>query len=336
MDTDSNPSTAPEVVRSNVEGWMDQTLRVNCESICLPFDSCPVFTGAAGAVAGSSVNVANAIGSNTLASLWEPGKSYFLDILSGPYEGHRIEVDTAASAATTLVTKASPRNTLSSLPDIAGASIAVRAYKTLGEQFPAGDYSAGSDASDADYILIFENGSWETYYLLDIAGTPTWVNTDTGTSDRASHILDPGAGMFVHRRVSTLAQTQAGTVREAKFARPLALGYSFIPNPWPVAASVSDRALVNPSTASATLFNGAASMGLADQVMLWRADATPGAFSYDARFYLKAGALQYYTQAGSSSLTNANGELIFLPLRSQYLNMKSNHTDYVMPVPWTP
>ena len=336
VDTDNDPLTAPEIVRSNVEGWMDQTLRVNCESICLPFDSCPVFTGAAGTVSGSNVNVATAIGNAPLATLWEPGKEYYLDILSGPYEGHRFEIDTAASTSVTLVTTASPRNTLAALPDIAGASIAVRAYKTLAEQFPPADYSVSDGSTDPDYVLIFENGSWETYYLLDVSGTPTWVNTDTGTADRGDHILDPGAGMFVHRHVSTLTQTQAGSVREAKFARPLVNGYSFIPNPWPVAASVSDRALVNPSAASATPFNGAASMGLADQVMLWRADTTPGQFSYDARFYLKSGALNYYTQAGSSSLINANDELIFRPLRSQYLNMKSNHTDYVMPVPWTP
>jgi protocatechuate 3,4-dioxygenase beta subunit len=336
VDTDNDPGTPDVIVRSNVEGWMDQTLLVNCESICLPFDSCPVFTGAAGAVSGSNVNVATAIGNAPLATLWEAGKSYYLDILSGPYEGHRIEIDTAASTSATLVTKASPRNTLAALPDIAGASIAVRAYKTLAEQFPPADYSVSDGSTDPDYVLIFENGSWETYYLLDVSGTPTWVNTDTGTADRGDHILDPGAGMFVHRHVSTLTQTQAGSVREAKFARPLATGYSFIPNPWPVAASVADRALVNPSAASATPFNGAASMGLADQVMLWRADTTPGQFSYDARFYLKSGALNYYTQAGSSSLINANDELIFRPLRSQYLNMKSNHSDYVMPVPWTP
>lgn len=345
VDTDDDANTAPVVIRSNVEGWMDQTLGVNCETICLPFDACPVFTGVAGSInvppadpagAAPSVDVAAAIGTNTLASLWEDGRSYYLDILSGPYEGHRFEVDTIASTDASLVIASSPRNTLPTLPDITGASIAVRAYKTLAEQFPPADYSVASDTNDADYVLIFENGNWVTYYLLDVSGTPIWVNAKTGTTDRGGEVLDPGAGMFVHRQVSPLFQTQSGSVREAKFARPLALGYTFIPNPWPVAASIADRALVNTSTASATAFNGATTMGLADQVMLWRADTTAGQFSYDARFYLKAGARNYYTQAGSSSLININDDLLFKPLRSQKLHMKSDHADYVMPVPWTP
>ena len=332
LDTDD----AGEIVRSYVEGWMDQTFRVNCESCSLPFESCPVLVGTVGTIAGNGFDATAGLGGVQLSTLLDLNKCYYVDVLSGSYEGHRFEIDGGNSRGTSVTILAgSWRNTMTLLPGLAGSQYAIREYKTIGSQFPVASYGKGSSLSTADYILTYQDSQGKTYYVLDVNGTGRWVEPGS-TNDQSGVCLDPAAPLFVHRKVTTLAQTQAGTVRQTKFALPLPAGCRMAPNPWPVAASMVDRGLLNPSNAASDPFVGATSSGAADQVMFWAGDTTLGALTQEVHYYLKTSSRDQYTRAGNSNLPITNHDLLFLPLRSQYYCPKTAHVDYVMPLPWVP
>ena len=338
---------AGETVRSNVEGWMDQSFRVNCESCSLPFESCPVVSGVAGVVTGNAFSASAALGGSNFISLLTPGKGYYMEVLSGVDEGHRFHLNTAATisgfATSVVLDPSSLRNTKAIPADFGGASYAIRPYKTIGEQFPVADFTAGLDASTSDYVLVYDvaTASWVTIYLMDVSGTKTWVRAGQGLTSQAGFEIDPSAALFVHRRVPgtpgpTLTRTLGGAVRSTKFAMPLPAACRMGSNPWPVAASPAGRGLLNTSTASAVPFVGASSSGAADQVMLWGGDVTLNALNQEVYYYLDTATRDHYTRAGNSNLPDLSGALLFLPLRSQYYCMKTAHLDYVMPLPWTP
>ena len=217
----------------------------------------------------------------------------------------------------------------------------VRQYKTLGAQFNKNLYTMGTNVSNSDYVLIYQAGVWVTYYLLNVSGTPTWVTAATAPADQGGFCLDPSQGMFVHRRAGgPLSQTQVGHVRETKFACPLPVAGQCVlmSNPYPVAATVVDRGLINPTTASLIPFTGATATSLSDQIDIWAGDATLNAAYYGVHFYLKTTtpARNYYTKSGDSALLDENGDFLFQPLRSQMLCPKAAHSDYVIPLPWIP
>jgi hypothetical protein len=331
---------------------MDQTFRVNCESCSLPFESCPVVSGAAGVVTGNAFSASAALGSSSFISLLTPGKGYYMEVVSGALEGHRFHLNTTAMLSgfgtSVVIDAASGRNTMAVPADFLGANYVIRAYKTLGEQFPAADFTAGASAAEADYILIFDvqTATWKTVSLLNLSGPPTWIMAGSVLDgSQAGYLIDPSAAMFVHRRSAgtvgaTLTRTISGAVRGTKFAMPLPAGCRMGSNPWPVAASVSVRGLMNrgplPSLASAVPFTGASSSGAADQVMFWAGDTTLGALTQEVHYYLKTSSRDQYTRAGNSNLPITNHDLLFLPLRSQYYCPKVAHPDYVMPLPWSP
>jgi large repetitive protein len=347
----SNSIGAGETIRSNVEGWMDQSFRVNCESCSLPFESCPLITGAAGAVTGagltSSFSATSALGQTSFSTLLTAGKGYYVEMLNGALEGHRFHVDTAATrlaGTSVVIDTVSGRNTVAVPADFLGANYVVRAYKTLGEQFPAADFTAGLSAAEADYLIVYdvETATWKTISLLNLSGTPTWIMAgNLLAGSQAGYLIDPSAALFVHRRSAgtagpTLTRTISGGVRSNKFAMPLPAGCRMGSNPWPVAASIIGRGLLNPTTASAVPFTGATSSGAADQVMLWSGDTTMGSLTQEVHYYLKTSTRDQYTRAGNSNLPNTGADLLFRPLRSQYYCPKVAHPDYVMPLPWVP
>jgi uncharacterized repeat protein (TIGR01451 family) len=347
----SNSIGAGETIRSNVEGWMDQSFRVNCESSSLPFESCPLITGAAGAVTGagltSSFSATAALGQTSFSTLLTAGKGYYVEMLNGALEGHRFHVDTAATrlaGTSVVIDTVSGRNTVAVPADLLGANYVIRAYKTVGEQFPAADFTAGVSAATADYLIVYdvETATWKTISLLDLSGTPTWIMAgNLLAGSQAGYLIDPSAALFVHRRSAgtigaTLTRTISGGVRSNKFAMPLPAGCRMGSNPWPVAASIIGRGLLNPTNASAVPFTGASSSGAADQVMLWSGDTTMGALTQEVHYYLKTSTRDQYTRAGNSNLPNTGADLLFRPLRSQYYCPKVAHPDYVMPLPWVP
>jgi hypothetical protein len=347
----SNSIGAGETIRSNVEGWMDQSFRVNCESCSLPFESCPLITGAAGAVTGagltSSFSATSALGQTSFSTLLTAGKGYYVEMLNGALEGHRFHVDTAATrlaGTSVVIDTVSGRNTVAVPADFLGANYVIRAYKTLGEQFPAADFTAGLSAAEADYLIVYdvETATWKTISLLNLSGTPTWIMAgNLLAGSQAGYLIDPSAALFVHRRSAgtagpTLTRTISGGVRSNKFAMPLPAGCRMGSNPWPVAASIIGRGLLNPTNASAVPFTGATSSGAADQVMLWSGDTTMGSLTQEVHYYLKTSTRDQYTRAGNSNLPNTGADLLFRPLRSQYYCPKVAHPVYVMPLPWVP
>jgi hypothetical protein len=336
LNADGDTSDAGETVRTDVQGWMDRTIRAACETISFPFEDCPVVAGKVAASTANGIDITGSLGTSTLGIELDDDGCYYLEITSGAYEGHRFDIDPMASLfSAAAVNLTSNSNTMSTIPALTGANFVIRAYKRLGEMFPVSQYGAGTSVSNSDYILVWGPTGWTTYYLLNPAA-PRWVRAGAGTLDQGEVCLDPCAGMFVHRRSPASGATFLGHVRENKFACPLDAACSLLANPYPVAASVVDRGLVNPSTASATPFTGATALTNADQILIWDGDSTLGAGTYTVDFYVRNATRNHYTTVGNSQVPNINTSPIFKPLRSVNVCPKVAHEDYVMPLPWIP
>ena len=115
---------------------------------------------------------------------FDPSRPAYLEVTGGALEGHRFEIDEAAASNGTLVidTGAST-NTASPVPDLSGAPFVVREHWTLGEMFPESRWKSGSNPVRADRIQFYDQaaGNWESYWLVNLSGTPRWVAMGNAT-----------------------------------------------------------------------------------------------------------------------------------------------------------
>lgn len=101
----SAESTAP------VQGWKQADLEAECEAFSYPFAPKPAFSARADAVGAAAIAVgSSAAGADLAALTW--GGEYYVEILAGPMEVHRREVDEAASSVDAIaIDLGSARNT---------------------------------------------------------------------------------------------------------------------------------------------------------------------------------------------------------------------------------
>ncbi len=133
-------------------------------------------------------------------------------------------------------------------------------------------------------------------------------------------------------RTRALALTLHGEVRAYPFACPLPAGLSLRSSGWPLDFS--------PAELDMTLeagFTGAANVGLADQVLCWRADSVVGGQSYDSYFLLRAGSsYRQWVAQGDARLLNQNGVRFIRTHRALFIRSRAGLPSWVQPQPWTP
>lgn len=134
------------------QGWVQHDINTGHQSFGITLVKPPIFSGALASASGSAL----IFGENSVAGLLESDKAYCAEITSGTHEGHRFEIDQAASAGAQLaVDFAAKTTTTSSFPNgLAGATAVIRPHMTVGEIFDKDQFFGGTKSSP-DPILRF-------------------------------------------------------------------------------------------------------------------------------------------------------------------------------------
>ncbi len=195
------------------------------------------FVGAVSSNTGSVVTFSGT-GLNVGSTL-DAAKPYFLEVLSGPLEGERIDVSVSATVsaanATVSLNLASANNTVTTVAAnaLATARCAIREHLTI--QRLQGLFSpvlTGNNNPDlADKVYLYEGG-WVRYNLR--GDNVTWRKQLDTVNNYATKVIPPGAGFMVQFVGSTKTMVNVGKVRTNAFRYNLATGLQAFALPFPV------------------------------------------------------------------------------------------------------
>lgn len=231
-------------------------------------------------------NTATVVTWNELAGVMgeklEAGQSYYLEILTGPHEGDRLDVDTAATIASadstvTLLFGGSSYSTLPALAEnaLADALVSLRPQLTLAA-LPA-MFSPGLTGHDdpdlADGIQLLGTTGFVRFHLT--GDGETWRRDDGGAdTDQRALVLPPDVSVVLDLKSGARQLTRLGPVRTNAFRKNLVVGHQAYATGFPVALPLADL------NAGGTASNDAAA---ADTVQVF--DPVAGGF---VRYYLRA------------------------------------------------
>lgn len=327
--------------RTEAAGWMDRLITATCDSYNNSFLKCAVFSGVVDGNTTSSINIATAIGSGNFAGLLTSGKTYNVEVMTGPWAGHHWNI-TAGSAATSIATGTGSK---SLTPDaLVGARVIVREVATLADLFPPAIYLAGSTPTNSNRILVYDPttaSKWTMYFLADLSAGGLgihWVlQGDNTLANRDGNTLAPCQGIFFHHRAAPVAITQIGYVRQNPLACPLLPGNNLIGGGYPVAQSPTDRQMIWNGT-DFNGFRGDVDAGLSDNILFWNGDSVLNGQNYTTSWLVDAGFDPYrrWTAQDDNSLGSQDGVKLFKPTRSAFYKTPTGNPNYVLPTGWVP
>ena len=369
---------------TEVLGWTQTTLNKTCNTFNNPYLRCSSFTGTVDSPnssdpAGRTLNFVTSMGPalNLRSVIVGPNlgdtyadyipNSYYLEVTTGSYEGHRFDIDSVPTATSVLLAAdtdldsgSAPFNTLlptgdpAALPSLAGAKVIIRRHWQLGVQFPATGFDANADPKLSDQVQIYANGAWTTHCVYNDPGK-IWKILNGAAS--GGTVLPPGQGMFVSKPQSVATVLMYGEVRQNAFIRPLQITdtagtrANLVGGGFPIGQS-ANAASPTPYAYDREMALGAANVGffgsrdfkLADSFFIWRGDATvPPAVSVDGydTYYLFASptgapTIIRWVKVGDVNLAEQQAQTLFLSDRSVFIRVKNALPSYTMPCPWTP
>lgn len=279
LDADLN-GTAEAIVVSATQAWVRRDI-TGQQSFSMPLLPAAVFSG---------------IQTTGVKSKLVAGQPYYVEVLSGSYEGQRYELDEAATTDTALVYDGST-------PDLVGARLAVRPHWTVNTLFPVDAFTAGTEAATADSLLFFDaaSGSFRT----------TWLSANGWTGDSSGdRTVAPGEGLLIHGRSGSVSLTFTGEVRSTKFAQALQAGAQFIGSGSPVAHTVQTLGLK-----TEVGFTASTTPEAATRLRLWKGDVTPGDHTY-RHLYLHNPASLWLDEADG---TDVSAQTLLEPTRAYFL-----------------
>lgn len=284
------------------------------------------------------LDVAASAGGLSVRDRLSPDRPAFVEVADGPWEGHRFEVDAAATTAGEIALIAgSPRNTIDPPPDLTGARIVLREHWTLNTLLVPAGWTASTSVGLSDRAHFFDGGtkSWTSYWLVNLPAGPRWVSQGDATlKDRGGLVIPPGLGLLVQKAVAGLDAPFCGVVRANAFALPLTAGDVFLAGGWPLDQSPAARAML-----ATGVFTGSTNPALADRFLLWQPDLDPqAAAGYRAWFLLAGGTppRRYWTRQDNAALRNDNETPLFPAQRGFLLRLREASTIWRMPLPWQP
>ena len=349
-ETDATSST-------EVEGWTGTGFEpASCRTYNLPYLREPVFSGTVASVDGQGLTFAGENFSNLLM----PAGPYYLEVTSGDNEGQRFDVVSAAGGTITLASDASlcvaapPFNTLTGAPpaSLAGDTVLVRRHWTLGEVFPAGDFTATNDKATADQIQVYTAGGWVLYWLYDLGdsdpATARWVLAgDDGYADQGGQVLPPGQGVFLNTQTPAIPADNLlayGEVRGNDFIRPLCAGHNLVGGGFPVDQSATgtgsrEMNLAGTGPVAENDFFGSRDFKAADSFFVWKGDTDVALDGYDTYYLLSkqtAPVVVKWVKVGDATLAAQGSELLFQGDRSVFIRAAADLHAYRIPCPWAP
>jgi len=289
-------------VNSDIVGYQSVTVPVGRSIFSAPFILEEVAKGSVSA--NTATQVDSSVGTITLPT----SNQYYMEILTGAYEGDRIDVDvTATNAAQSanpgriiLKSVSYNSNTLTG-SEIVGQKIAIRKHLTfsaLTSLISTGSFVANTSAANADQILVYGASGFETYYYFSTAGG--WYK-QSPLQTAQTKVIPPGSAIMFVKKTAAVTLTGLGTVRTTKVQLPMAAGYQLVSTGYPVDSALS---ALNPNgtwTANTSAAN-------ADQVLLY------GASGFETYYYFSA-ANGWYKQSPlarstSNVLSSSSGFLV--------------------------
>ncbi|MBK8092689.1 MAG: DUF11 domain-containing protein [Verrucomicrobiaceae bacterium] len=322
-------------VVTDVSGFTKQLLGLGCVSSSMPYLPCPHATGSIDSVAGSTLVCSTSAGTGSYITALAAGKQHYIEITSGENEGHRYEIDEAATTATSLaIDLASALNTQATLPaTLATDTWELRTHHTINELYPPAAFTSTNNPNTADRILIPNGAAFTTYWLYTNSGSPKWVLTSDATRvDQGGVILPPCAGYFVHPKTVQVSRTYAGRVRANDFICPLPIGSSMIASGWPLDQGPNSRAM----TTIANAFVSSSSPTNADKILTWQGDSVSDATAYDTYAYLTTSSGGRWVKTQNAGLTDQGNTPFLKSLRAVFVKVTTAHPTWIMPLPWTP
>jgi len=333
IELDADQNGTPELTTSSdILGWQHRPLTLLNQTYGLAFVRPAVFTAIADGISGSTLDLSTAAGSTDLRTLFVAGEQYYAEVIAGDNEGHRYEVDEAASSPGTLSLllndSLSTQTTLS--PDLAGDTLALRPHWRVKDLFPPARHTPGTSAANSDQLQLWD--ATQAKFLPLLLGThPTqgrmWVFVG-GTSSQNNRIIPPADGLFVKPNQALIAAAN-GQVRTWKFACPLRLGTNLIGNPYPVSQSFTSRLMT-----FASGFTGHFSANSADRVNAWSGDTsgviTPGYVPY------MLSPTGTWVKVGEVPSVNRSSDPVFAPGTAAFITSRTANPLWIMPAAVAP
>jgi uncharacterized protein (TIGR02597 family) len=260
--------------------------------------------GSVGRITGvTSATISNASAAWTAGAYSSTSVPYYVRITSGVAQGRIFLVSTSTANTSTTLTVNNDGSDLTGLGILVGSSgdtYEIVPCETLSSLFGNSILQGGVDANTADNVLVWNGGSYLTFYYN--ATRSRWErNVDTAVSPtRDNFVLRPDRGIMIQRNAGTdlvfsITGRVPSTTSRIVLARP---GTTFIAHGFPVDISLGDLALqLTPGWVGSNDRGTAAST--ADLVQVWNNGSW-------LTFYYDTGTSQWQ-RAGDSANTNRNG-----------------------------
>lgn len=241
-----------------------------------PLVTATEYSGQVDSVASSTINFAS--------SPFEVNEYAEITIGTDQVPQYVVEFTNGSDVGTTLPVISNTLGSVTVSEDVSGfadntTTIVIRKLHTLDSLFPAGSPLTGSfTAASADEVLIFDSGSQSSVsYFYSTIGSE-W-RSGTGIANGSRSIL-PNQAIYIQRKSGPTSITFTGNVKMGTSAIDIFPGYNLIPNSYPVAYSFNLSGLYtgNPSTGLKAGFSSA----IADEVIVYAADATPTTYFYSS------------------------------------------------------
>ncbi|MCF7784919.1 MAG: putative Ig domain-containing protein [Prosthecobacter sp.] len=311
-------------------GWQQTTLNSGTQSYGLNLSHEALFTGSLSAANASSVTLGEQA---AVASAMDPAQYYYLEIISGPQVGHRLDLQ-SITASECFIAADSSNTTLSAsaIAGLSGARVCLRPHRTMGEVFDPALFKGSSVATSADQILFYAPAGYSTYWLYASGGAWKWVLSGDTLASMNDTIMPPGTGVMLQIASSSPAPLlTTGSVRTTPFARPLQTGYNLFANPWPLDTTPAQAGLNSTAIVASTAFSSA------DQFQLWKGDATPAASGYLGYwlFQMPGQPVPMWISMGDASLHSQNNATLLRAGRATFIKAqpRANRAVWIIPPP---
>ena len=259
----------------------------------------------------------------------------YVEVLSGPWEGERFDLDvpaTQAGSSETLVllAGAGSHSTVTLAAEaLADALVVVRPHVTLATlQTMLTPALVGSNSpGKADGVRLFEAGQWVQYTLR--ADGKTWLRAN-GSTDQAHMVIPPDTSVILDLRSGAKSWLHHGVVRTNAFRKNLVTGPQAFASGFPVDLTPAEiGAFVDPQQPTGIRWTGAENFDQADS---FERQAASGSTASN-RYHLRANGTSWRRMNVNTDVTQ---EPFIATADAWLLRRKNADPGYVIPVPLAP
>ena len=258
-------AAAAEITASTAPyGVMTESIGREAAGLTFPLIESDRYVGLVAGNTGDQLTLSDASGDPRRA-VTESAPAY-VEILSGPFEGERLDVVAATASGITVALGATSASTLGELPAnaLAGARLALRPHVTLARlQEMISPALQGSNSSGrADAVQVFANGRFVRYHLA--GNGESWKRSDS-PKDFRGLVIPPDTSILIDTRTGGRSWLHTGLVRTNAFRKNLVAGEQAFATGFPVDLSpVEAGAFVDSEAPAGTRWRGSLLFPFAD------------------------------------------------------------------------